>query len=303
MFRLLSKEANIFSIPAYIFFLFLMVTYFNVMDFKTLGVFSGIITFCGIALGYFLFNTIALTHNTHLPLFLYTFFIFALYPSSLDIGIAVSLFTNSFILALLTNNDENIRKNSFLIIGVLLGINYLLLPTTWPLFIFVLIHLFFSSHQISLNVFRYFWGILLVMGTYFGIMYLIGYSAFDESYLPFIEPFLMNDFFPIYYLIPVLTLLLYSIFDHYANFNKKSPISKFKYAFLLLFFISQLVTVFLYMGKNYEYLLLLVLPIVIILSRALKFMNKYWIKEVCLWVIIISLIVFRMSSYINFTPF
>ena len=98
MFRLLSKESNIFSIPVYIFFLFLLIISFNILDFKTLGVFSSIITFCGFALGYFLFNAIGLNYNTHLPLFLYTFFVFALYPGSLDIGIAMSLFTNSFVM-------------------------------------------------------------------------------------------------------------------------------------------------------------------------------------------------------------
>jgi hypothetical protein len=62
MFRLLSKESNIFSIPVYIFFLFLLIISFNILDFKTLGVFSSIITFCGFALGYFLFNAIGCSY-------------------------------------------------------------------------------------------------------------------------------------------------------------------------------------------------------------------------------------------------
>lgn len=299
MFRLLSKETNIFSIPVYIFFLFLMVISFNILDFKALGVFSALITFCGIALGYFLFNTTALNHNTHIPLFLYTFFVFALYPNSLDVGIAMSLFTNSFVLALLTNSNENIRQNAFLAIGTLLAINYLFLPTAWPLFLFVLIHLFFTSNNIPLNLFRYFFGMAMVFGTYFGVAYLLELHAFDARYLPKVEPSFMKDFFPLYYLSPVFLLLLYAIADHYANFNKKSPASKFKYSFLLLFFTSQLVTVMLYMGKNYEYLLVLVLPVVIILARALRFMKTYWAKEVSLWIIVISLVLFRISSFIN----
>lgn len=303
MFRLLSKEANIFSIPVYLFFLFLMVIYFNVLDYKALGVFSAIVTFCGIALGYFLFNTIALNHNSHTQLFLYTFFVFALYPSNLDIGIAISLFTNSFVLALLTNNNEHIRKNSFLLIGGLLAINYMFLPTTWPLFFFVLIHLFLTANPIPLNLFRYFFGMFLVFGTYLGVVYLLGFSAFDERYFPSVSSSLLKDFFPIYYLAPVALLVLYAISDHYANFNKKSPASKFKYSFLLLFFTSQLITVFLYMGKSYEYLLLLALPVVIILARNLRFMKKYWAQELSVWIIVLSLIAFRISSYINLTLF
>lgn len=303
MFRLLSKETNIFSIPAYLFFLFLMVIYFNVLDFKTLDIFTGIITFCGIALGYFLFNTIGLNYNTHLPLFLYTFFIFALYPDNLDLGIAMSLFTNSFIMALLTSNNDYLRKNSFLIIGAILALNYIFLPTTWPMFIFVLIHLISTADNIFLNIFRYFFGMAMVFASYFGIMYLIGYHGFDERYIPYISNSIMSDFYPLYFLFPIALYVLYAISDHFANFNKKSPTSKFKYSFLLFFFIAQLITVFFYMGKNYEYLLLLVLPNVIIISRALRFLKKYWMRELGLWIIVLSLIFFKMSTYFNLELF
>ena len=299
MFRLLSKESNIFSIPVYIFFLFLLIISFNILDFKTLGVFSSMITFCGFALGYFLFNAIGLNYNTHLPLFLYTFFVFALYPGSLDIGIAMSLFTNSFVMVLLTSNQDEVRKNSYLIIGAILAVNFLFLPTTWPMFIFVLIHLISTSDHISLNIFRLFFGNALVFGTYFGVMYLIGYHDFDESYIPYVEDSFMQDYYPLYFLLPVALYVLYAVMDHFANFNKKSPSSKFKYTFMLLFFFAQLVTVFLYMGKNYEYLLLLVLPNVIILSRALRFLKKYWMKEFGLWIIILTLLLFKLSTYVN----
>ena len=299
MFRLLSKESNIFSIPVYIFFLFLLIISFNILDFKTLGVFSSIITFCGFALGYFLFNAIGLNYNTHLPLFLYTFFVFALYPGSLDIGIAMSLFTNSFVMVLLTSNQDEVRKNSYLIIGAILAVNFLFLPTTWPMFIFVLIHLISTSDHISLNIFRLFFGNALVFGTYFGVMYLIDYHDFDESYIPYVKNSLMQDYYPLYFLLPVALYVLYAVMDHFANFNKKSPSSKFKYTFMLMFFLAQLVTVFLYMGKNYEYLLLLVLPNVIILSRALRFLKKYWMKEFGLWIIILTLLLFKLSTYVN----
>ena len=303
MFRLLSKETNIFSIPVYLFFLFLMVIYFNALDFKTLSLFTAVITFCGIALGYFLFNTIGLNYNTHLPLFLYTFFVFALYPENLDIGIAMSLFTNSFVMALLTSNNDYLRKNSFLIIGAILALNYIFLPTTWPMFIFVLIHLISTADNIFLNIFRYFFGMAMVLGTYLGIMYLIGYHSFDDRYIPYISNTIMSDFYPLYLLSPIALYVFYAIFDHFANFNKKSPTSKFKYSFLLFFFIAQIITVFFYMGNSYEYLLFLVLPNVIIISRALRFLKKYWMRELGLWIIVLSLIFFKMSTYFNFELF
>ena len=129
MFRLLSKESNIFSIPVYIVILLLIVIGFNFLDFSSLDVISAVITFAGVALGYFCFNAIALNYQTHLPLFLYTAFIFALYPGDLDIGIAVSLFTNSIILLLLTDNDLVVRKNAIILVGAILALNFIFLPT------------------------------------------------------------------------------------------------------------------------------------------------------------------------------
>ena len=75
MFKLLSKESNIFSIPVYIGFLLLIVITFNLLNFNTYEAIIAGITFLGIALGYFCFHSIALNYQTHLPLFLYTFFI------------------------------------------------------------------------------------------------------------------------------------------------------------------------------------------------------------------------------------
>ena len=154
MFRLLSKETNIFSIPVYIFLLFLLIAYFNVLNYKELDLFTNILTFCGFGLGYFIFNAIGLNYNTHLTLVLYSVCIFSIYPGNLDIGIAMSLFTNSFVIYLLASDNEHTRKNSFLIIGSILAINFIFLPTTWPMFIFVFIHLISTADRIGLNIFR-----------------------------------------------------------------------------------------------------------------------------------------------------
>lgn len=297
MFRLLSKETNIFSIPVYIFLLFLLIVYFNVLDFRKLELITDILTFCGFALGYFLFSAIGLNYNTHLPLVLYSISLFSLYPGNLDIGIGMSVFTNSFVIFLLASDNEHVRKNSYLIIGSILTINFIFLPTTWPMFIFVFIHLISTADRILLNIFRYFYGILMVLGTYFGIMYLLGNTEFDERYLPLVLDKFSTDFYPLYLLAPIALFVLYAISDHFANFNKKSPRSKYQYSFLLFFFIAQLTTVFLYMGNSYEYLLLLVLPNVIIIARGLRFLRKYWMKELGFWVIIFSLLAYKAATF------
>ena len=300
MFRLLSKESNIFSIPVYIGVLLLIVIGFNFLDLSTLDFFSAIITFAGVAMGYFCFNTIALNYQTHLPLFLYTAFIFALYPGDLDIGIAVSLFTNSIILILLTNVDISVRKNSYPLVGAILALNFIFLPTTWPMSIFVIFHIFGTSDRIGLHLFRLFYGMFLIALSYFGLAYLLDLNSWNPAYFPFGDFKPSENLEPLIWLIPVAVLLLHAVMDHFRHFNKKSPVSKFKYTFLLIFSLAQLITVVLYMGNNFEYLLLMAFPVSVILSRMLKFLPKYWMRECGLWLIIISLIIFKLHGYYNF---
>ena len=301
MFRLLSKESNIFSIPIYIVILLLIVIGFNFLDFNSLDIISAVITFAGVALGYFCFNAISLNYQTHLPLFLYTVFIFALYPGDLDIGIAVSLFTNSIIILLLTDNDLAVRRNSIILVGAILALNFIFLPTTWPMSIFVILHLIGTSDRVGLHIFKLFFGMSLVAISYFSIAYFLGMNSWNDVYFPFYSFEGSKNNEKLLWLSPIALLLIHSVFDHFRNFNKKSPTSKFKYTFLLIYLFAQLATIFFYMGNVYEYLLLLALPASIILSRMLRFLPKYWMKEVGLWVLIFSLILFKIANYINFT--
>ncbi|NML71960.1 hypothetical protein HHL23_19475 [Chryseobacterium sp. RP-3-3] len=299
MFKLLSKESNIFSIPVYIGFLLLVVIIFNILNFNTYEAIIAGITFLGIALGYFCFHSIALNYQTHLPLFLYTFFIFGLYLGNLDIGIAVSLLTNSFLVLLLTSADEDIRKKSYVLVGAIVALNFIFLPTTWPMALFVIIHLIATSQKISLNLFRFLLGTLLIAFSYFSIMFFFHFTTWNIDYFPFGKMRPMTDYLDLFPLIPIVLMLIYAVYDHFKNYNKKSPISRYKYTFLLVFSLAQLVTIILYMNKNYEYLLLLAFPSSIILSRMMRFLPKYWMQEVSLWLIIMSLIAFKAGTYFN----
>ena len=300
MFRLLSKESNIFSIPIYIVILLLIVIGFNFLDFNSLDIISAVITFAGVALGYFCFNAISLNYQTHLPLFLYTAFIFALYPGDLDIGIAVSLFTNSIIILLLTDNDLAVRRNSIILVGAILALNFIFLPTTWPMSIFVILHLIGTSDRVGLHIFKLFFGMSLVAISYFSIAYFLGMNSWNDVYFPFYSFEVSKNNEKLLWLSPIALLLIHSVFDHFRNFNKKSPTSKFKYTFLLIYLFAQLATIFFYMGNVYEYLLLLALPASIILSRMLRFLPKYWMKEAGLWISIICLIIFKVINNLQF---
>ncbi|KAA2224470.1 MULTISPECIES: DUF6427 family protein [Chryseobacterium] len=296
MFKLLSKESNIFSIPVYIGFLLLVVVIFNILNFNTYEAIVAGITFLGIALGYFCFHSIALNYQTHLPLFLYTFFIFGLYPGNLDIGIAVSLLTNSFLILLLTSADEDIRKKSYVLVGSIVALNFIFLPTTWPMAVFVIIHVIATSAKITLNLFRFLLGIVLITFSYFSVMYFVQFTSWNIDYFPFGKMKPVTDYTELLPLIPVVLMLIYAVYDHFKNYNKKSPISRYKYTFLLVFSMAQLVSIILYMNKSYEYLLLLAFPSSIILSRMMRFLPKYWMREASVWLIIISLLTFKAGT-------
>lgn len=299
MFKLLSKESNIFSIPVYIGFLLLIVITFNFLNFNTYEAIVAGITFLGIALGYFCFHSIALNYQTHLPLFLYTFFIFGLYPGKLDIGLAVALLTNSFLLLLLTSTNEDIRKKSYVLVGSIVALNFIFLPTTWPMAVFVIIHVIATSERIGLNIFRFLLGIILIVLSYFSVMFFLNYTSWNTDYFPFGKMKLVTDYEGLLPLIPIVLMLIYAVYDHFSNYNKKSPVSRYKYTFLLVFSFAQLITIILYMNKTYEYLLLLAFPATIILSRMLRFLPKYWMQEVSLWLIIFSLIGFKAGTYFD----
>lgn len=299
MFKLLSKESNIFSIPVYIGFLLLVVIIFNILNFNTYEAIVAGITFLGIALGYFCFHSIALNYQTHLPLFLYTIFVFGLYPGNLDIGIAVSLLTNSFLLLLLTSADEDIRKKSYVLVGAIVALNFIFLPTTWPMAVFVIVHVIATSQKVGLNLFRFVLGIVMIAFSYFSVMFFFRFITWNIDYFPFGKMKPMTDYTDLLPLIPVVLMLIYAVYDHFKNYNKKSPISRYKYTFLLVFSLAQLVTIILYMNKNYEYLLLLAFPSSIILSRMMRFLPKYWMQEVSLWLIMISLVTFKAGTYFN----
>ncbi|SDJ38612.1 DUF6427 family protein [Chryseobacterium jejuense] len=299
MFKLLSKESNIFSIPVYIGCLLLVVVIFNILNFNTYEAIIAGITFLGIALGYFCFHSIALNYQTHLPLFLYTFFIFGLYPGNLDIGIAVSLLTNSFLILLLTSADEDIRKKSYVLVGAIVALNFIFLPTTWPMAVFVIIHVIATSAKVGLNLFRFLLGMILIVFSYFSVMYFVQFTSWNIDYFPFGKMKPVTDYTELFPLIPVALMLIYAVYDHFQNYNKKSPISRYKYTFLLVFSLAQLITIILYMNKSYEYLLLLAFPSSIILSRMMRFLPKYWMKEAGLWLIILSLLTFKAGTYFD----
>ena len=141
-------------------------------------------------------------------------------------------------------------------------------------------------------------GIIIIFLGYFCFMYSIGFKYFNPNYFPLISSEIQTNFSKLYFLVPIITFCILGIMDHFINFNKKIPQNKFKYSFILAFLLTQCLILTFYMGENYEYLLLVTFPICVIISRFLRFLNKYWLQEIGLWLIIIScLFSFKLNTF------
>ncbi len=299
MFKLLSKEQNIFSIPTYISFLLLGLIVFNVLKFNEISVLSSIVVLIGMALGYFAINSLDLNQNTRVPLFLYTIINICLYQNT-DIGVAWTVLTNAILVILLSNGSESRNKHIYVLIGALLALNFIFLPTIWLMPIFFILHIFGTSKNITLNIFRLCLGVTLVAIAYFSVAYFSGLNTWDTAYLPCITSEYSGVGERLIPLVPVVLFCIYAIFDYFARYNKMSTHKRFKYAFLLLFVFVQLMMIVFYMGEDVSYLLIIALPVSIIISRALYYLPKPMYKEISIWLIVISLIAYRAYQFINF---
>lgn len=300
MFKILSKESNIFSIPVYIALLLLGIIGINIFHFDTLSVISTAIAFIGVALGYFTFHPIGLNHKTHIPLFLYTMINISLYPEMLDIGISWTILSNALFIYILTNRSETKNSRIYLLVGAIFALNYIFLPTILPMIIFFILHIFGTSKHIPLNLFRFFFGMTLVGIGYLSGAYFLGADSWNTAYFPIPEIHYSDIGKELILLAPTAFILLYAVIDYAMQYNKVSPNSKFKYVFLLLFVLAQIIVITLYMGNEKQYLLIVALPVSIIISRALYYLPKNIYQEIGIWTVILSLLGYRFFQYIYF---
>lgn len=297
MFRLLAKESNIFSLPVYIIVLLVGLLVGGLVNFS-LPDWSVILTsLLALALGYFCILRMDITYNAHLPLVLYTLLIFAFYTGNMDIGLAVTLLCNGILLLLLTDPDVSAVSRNYTLIGALLALNFVFLPDMWPMGLFVLLHLFATSPNIPQDAFRLLFGKLLIAGAYFCLVYFWGANAWDARYLPLPRKLHFDAWQSYAWLIPVALLTVIAVADHFLNYNKKSPISRYKYTFVLVFGLSQLLTAGLYAGDNQEYFLLLALPLSVIFARYLCHLQRPWVRNIALLVLLVSLVGYRLFNF------
>ncbi|NAW50538.1 hypothetical protein GNY06_03760 [Elizabethkingia argentiflava] len=290
MFRLLSKQTNIFSIPIYLGILLGFVSLFNVLTLSALNIISSIIAFLGIALGYILFNHIGLNRHTHLPFFIYSLLIFTFYFGQLSVSLAFCILIANLCILILTHNHDS----SYLLLGCLTGLSFVIMPSSWPLVVFVLIYIFATSNNIAANILRLFFGIILLLINYICFFYILNIPNCFIRLIPYISDQLISRIDPLIFFLPTAFFTVYSICIYFFS---KSTSSNFNYIMLVVYSVSILLTLVFYMDTQYEFLLLLALPVSVIASRGIHFTPNDQTKEFILWLIIISSILFKLGYY------
>lgn len=297
MFRILSRQTHIFSIPSYLIVLILFISIFNVLNFSILGAISSFITFIGIALGYFAFKGIGMTENLHLPLFLYTLLVFSIYFGGIDLGLAITILGAHLIIVLLVNQDTEFREHAYFLIGCITMIMYLVNPESWPFIGFILAQIFLRSRYIVANIFRLLFAGILIFITYLCVLYLFDIPFYYQRLIPYISNRVIQQPGALLFLIPIVLFLLYSLIDGLLNRSKQGLRVQAYYNLIIVALTCPLLICVFYMEHHYEYLLLMALPCSIIISRGLRFLKKPVMQEVFLWVIILSALLFKGGYY------
>ena len=161
---------------------------------------------------------------------------------------------------------------------------------------------FATSSNISANLFPTIFGIVLLFINYAGLYYLLDIPDYYTRLIPYVSDKMITNIEPLIFLSPVLLFLLYSIYDHFVHFSKKSPSSKFRYILLLSILTKHIDYSYIFMGTQYEFLLLIAFPVSVITSRGLRFISKYWVKgtyimEYYYFALFLSLLIILKTDY------
>lgn len=207
---------------------------------------------------------------------------------SLDFKLSASLFMCTLIFWRLIVSEQSTENNKFLFdVGILLSITGFFFPPGFLLFGFLLF-LFIYMRSVSLKGFILFLiGITLPLIVGVQILYLIGQIEWLYSY----QSSFCLDFwdFPVWGLIPIGTLILLSWMDHLAQSGTQDINKRQKYFLTFLYFVNWLIILTLYGEKELGLLAFLGLPISIFLTRFTQYQKSETLKEILLWIYILSM--------------
>jgi Family of unknown function (DUF6427) len=297
MFRLLARPTNIFSIPFFIGALCFIFISYNAFYFDVSQAVVSVVLFLAISLGYYIFNQINLTHQSHLPLLMYSLMLIGFYNESLNFNLAMSLLLINIIILILTNEKEVYRKKSYFIVGFLMSTCIMFQAETWPVCLFLMVHIITSSERMAYNLLQIFCSLVLSLISVAAYRYLFGLPLYEDNLLPYISYDFIYDYQWMLLLSPIVILLVFALSKHLLQREQMSPNSTFRYNLLIIFLLSVMLMAVFYMGENYNFLIFLALPSCIFIARFLLQMRESEWQEILLWLMIISLIGFKAITY------
>ncbi len=296
MFRLLLQRKHIFSFSIAL-LIFSVAYYFLYLPniFNVSITFSLAFMLASISINLLIIKKIAVLKDNYLAYFLYLLFMlfWGKELQNIHYSSAYLLLTIIFYLAFFFY-----EYRIFLWIGILFTLatvlHYAILP-----FILVCIYIAFQySGKNYILFFRFLLGILI---TYFTIIQLLILFDSWELHTKYFSDFLL--YIPClpykyYFLIPLALVILASFIDLTKHSHMQS-IRKRLYN--KLYFILLMITLFscAFFNKNLDTLLYLcAFPSTIVLARYLQYIKRLWFGEVCIWILIISILGFNFYNFL-----
>ncbi|MXV38587.1 hypothetical protein GO491_07855 [Flavobacteriaceae bacterium Ap0902] len=102
------------------------------------------------------------------------------------------------------------------------------------------------------------------------------------------------------FLIPILMLLTVAALDYFFNINRHANHKKLIFFNSTISLLSAIVFLILWGGANKEYFLLIIFPAALYLTNYMTYNKELAKKEVYLWVLIISVLLYKFNQYIAF---
>ena len=225
---------------------------------------------------------------------IYLSLLIAFIPKELDFEFCFAFLLVHVILFLFLN-DESLHYLTYFNIGILLFIvNYLYFQSISFTIALIFYAIIFSKSFWS-KLIQITFGFILTLLTLIQVNYLKEFDAnfwyfFCDKSINLISLTTQN-----YYLIPFILILIFSIIDTYQNSNKQSFLKKYENNKFIIILSFGFLSLFLVNDLTFNYLLMLIFPISVYISRLINYQKKKYFQEIIFLILILSLILFKLK--------
>lgn len=252
------------------------------------SLFSFIIFISGIILFQIQFFFLNFKTTNYLQLFLFYFFIICFLKSEIS-TIYSLIFVLSATIYFLFLKDVEFFKYTYFNLGVLLfSLNYFFFPSIIFTFLSIIHGLLYTRNTLLFTLIQFIFGFIFGFIIFYQLNFLLEWDSLKFSNLFHNKTLVLNHFDTQFlFLIPLLLILIISIWDSLDKSNKIEVLKKNErnVLFLSLIFIFLAILFF----REIEYTILyLIFPSSLIIGQFFHYQKKWYFSEIIFFIIVIS---------------